>query len=123
MQIKIQNSEEFLRLLNALVDELVAAQIHFKLRQDLYAAMPEYSEEFGQSWTFWSLTLEAHMDAVVHRLCRAYDQRGGSPPSLNLRNLLDTIEANLHFFVSFRQACVIERTRLILGCFAVTALG
>jgi hypothetical protein len=26
-------------------------------------------------------------------------------------------------FVSFRQACVIERTRLILGCFAVTALG
>jgi hypothetical protein len=25
--------------------------------------------------------------------------------------------------VSFRQACVIERTRLILGCFAVTALG
>src|ERR1035438_323928 len=98
MQIKIQNSEEFLRLLNALVDELVASQIHFKLRQDLYAAMPEYSEEFGQSWTFWSLTLEAHMDAVVHRLCRAYDQRGGSPPSLNLRNLLDTIEANLHFF-------------------------
>src|SRR5271157_925002 len=25
--------------------------------------------------------------------------------------------------VSFRQACVIERTGLILGCFAVTALG
>ncbi len=38
------------------------------------------------------------MDAVLLRLCKAYDQYGGNNPSLNLRSLLGTIKANLHLF-------------------------
>ena len=98
MQISVRDSDEFHRLLLALVDELVDAQIHFNLHQDLAAAMPDYVAEFSQSWTFWSLTLGAHMDAVILRLCKAYDQYGGDNPSLNLRSLLGTIKANLHLF-------------------------
>jgi HEPN superfamily AbiU2-like protein len=52
--------------------------------------MPEYAVEFRQSWTFWFLTLGAHLDAVLHRLCKAYDQYGSGNPTVNLRNLLDT---------------------------------
>jgi hypothetical protein len=98
MQIAIQNSDQFHRLLFALVDELVDAQIHFNLYQDLVAAIPEYSTEFNQSNTFWSLTFSAHLDATVLRLCKAYDQYGSDKPSLNLTSLLDTIDANLHLF-------------------------
>jgi hypothetical protein len=98
MEISVRDSDEFHRLLLALVDELVDAQIHFNLNQDLAAVMPEYVTVFNQSWTFWSLTLNAHMDAVLLRLCKAYDQYGGDNPSLNLRSFLDTIKANLHLF-------------------------
>jgi hypothetical protein len=69
-----------------------------KLFKDLLAARPEYSREFNLSRTFWSLTLRAHLDAVILRLCKAYDQYRRGKPSLNLCNLLDTIEANLHLF-------------------------
>lgn len=98
MQIEIHDSDEFHRLLSALVGELVDAQIHFNLYKDLTADMPEYAVEFNQSWTFWSLTLSAQLDAVVHRLCKAYDQYGSGNPTVNLRNLLDTIDANQYLF-------------------------
>jgi hypothetical protein len=104
MKISIKDADEFQRLLSALVDELLAAQFHFKLYQDLIAARPEYVREFSQAPTFWWLILRANLDAVVLRLCKAYDQYGGKPP-LSLRNLLHTIEANMQLFSepSFRQ--------------------
>jgi hypothetical protein len=37
------------------------------------------------------------MDAALLRLCKAYDLHEGKP-NLNLRNFLETIQANLHFF-------------------------
>lgn len=98
MQIQIRDSGEFHRLLQALVDELIDAQIYFQLYRDISAAKTEYAVEFRESWTFWYLTRSALEDAAVHRLCKAYDQYGSGNPSVNLRNLLDTIEANLHLF-------------------------
>jgi len=98
MKILIRNSGEFHRLLFGLVDELVEAAMHHSLYRNLRAAIPEYSREFSQSPAFWSLTLQAHADAVLTRLCKAYDQHGSGKPSLNLYNLLDTIQANLHLF-------------------------
>jgi hypothetical protein len=105
MEIFIRDSGEFHRLLFGLVDELVEAAMHHKLYQDLLAAIPEYSTVFSQSPAFWSLTLQAHRDAVLTRICKAYDQYGSGNPSLNLQNLLDTIQANLHLFdePNFRQ--------------------
>jgi len=95
MQIKISSAEEFERLLKALCEEVVNACIHFRLYSDLEAAKEKYSASYIQSWTFWSLTFQAHLDTALFRLCKIYDQHDAS---LNLRNLLDTIEANLAVF-------------------------
>jgi len=97
MEINVSDSAEFKRLLEALVDELIDARDHFRLHQNLDAAIPEYGVEFNQSPAFWTMTLSAHMDATLIRLCKAYDLSEGNP-NLNLRNFLETIEANLHFF-------------------------
>ena len=104
MKIDVEDSAEFKRLLEALVDELIDAHDHFRLHQDLNAAIPDYQAEFNQSAGFWTFTLSAHMDATLLRLCKAYDLYEGKP-SLNLRNFLETIEANLHLFdePNFRQ--------------------
>jgi hypothetical protein len=97
MKIDVTDSAQFKRLLEALVDELIDARDHFRLHQDLDAAIQDYQAEFNQSPAFWGFTLNAHMDATLLRLCRAYDLYQGKP-NLNLRNFLDTIRANLHFF-------------------------
>ena len=102
MEIKILDSAEFQSLLDALASELVEANIHFKLYADLTGAISEYQEEYNQSTAFWSLTFQAHLDAAVFRLCKIYDQHTNT---LNLRNLLDTIKANISVFDTedFRQ--------------------
>lgn len=98
MQIDVTDSAQFKRLLEALVDELIDARDYFRLHQNLNAAaIGDYQEEFNQSPAFWTSTLNAHMDATLLRLCKAYDLYEGKP-SLNLRNFLETIHANLHFF-------------------------
>jgi len=93
MQIRITNAKEFECLLDALASEIVDAQIYFKLHIDLMAAIPDYKEVFNESNTFWLLTMHALLDAALSRLCRIYDQNS---KSLNLRNLLDTIQGNLN---------------------------
>lgn len=95
MRINITNAKEFERLLDALCDEAVTACIHFRLYKDLEAARSDFAIAFQQSWTFWSLTFQSHWDTTLFRLCKIYDQNTGS---LNLRNLLDTIEGNLGVF-------------------------
>lgn len=95
MRIKITSASEFERLLDALCDEAVTACIHFRLYKDLEASRVEYATAFHQSWTFWSLTFQSHWDATLFRLCKIYDQHA---VSLNLRNLIDTIEENLGIF-------------------------
>jgi hypothetical protein len=92
----MKNADEFRRLLTVLLDDLVDARFHFSLHQNLVKAAEEYAVEFGQSPTFWGLTFSAHIDTVMVRLGRAYDTYDGSV--LNLRNLLDTIAANLSIF-------------------------
>ena len=49
MKIDVKDSAEFKRLLEALVDELIDAHDHFRLHQDLDAAIPDYQVEFNQS--------------------------------------------------------------------------
>jgi len=104
MKIDVRDSAEFHRLLEALVDELIDAREHFNVHQGLAQAFAKYVAEYYQAGAFWSLTMTAHMDAALMRLCKAYDLYTGKP-SLNLRNFLETIEANLHFFdeMNFRE--------------------
>jgi hypothetical protein len=42
MEINVSDSAEFKRLLEALADELIDAREHFRLHQNLNAAIPEY---------------------------------------------------------------------------------
>jgi hypothetical protein len=97
MEITVSDSAEFKRLLEALVYELIDANDYFRLHQDLNADIQDYQVEFNQSAAFWTFTTRALMDASLIRLCRAYDPLD-SKPNLTLRNFLDTIHANLHFF-------------------------
>lgn len=103
MKLKFKSSQEFRGLLTALLNDLVDARFHFSLHQNLAKAAEEYATELSQSPTFWGLTLSAHMDAVLLRLCRAYDTYEHT--ALNLGNLLDTIKAHLSIFdePNFRQ--------------------
>ena len=95
MSFKINSSEEFERLMEALSHDLVQANIHYRLHRDLRDAVQEYEREFNQAGTFWSLTLNAHFDACLFRLCRAYEQHKNA---LHLRNWLKIIQENLHLF-------------------------
>jgi len=95
MQIMIRDSKEFGQLLKALADEMVSAWFHFRLYSDLKSDVNNYVTELNQSLAFWSLTFRAHIDTVLSRLCRIYDQHSSS---LNLRNFLDTILANINIF-------------------------
>src|ERR1700749_3511984 len=102
MQLNIKSSEEFEKLLVSLANELVNANIFYKLHSDLISSISEYEKEFNEASTFWTLTFQSHLDAALFRLCRVYDtdRRANS-----LGNLLDTIKANLYIFeeVNFRE--------------------
>ena len=95
MKIKIQNGDELSRLLDALAREIVDAHVYHRLFCDLVDTIPEHEREFRQSNTFWSLTLDSLKEARLTRLCRVFDQESSS---LNLVNLLETIQANLNLF-------------------------
>ncbi len=103
MELKFKSAEEFRCLLTAQLDDLVDARFHFSVHQNLAKATEDYATELNQSPTFWRLTLDAHMDAVLVRLCRAYDTY--KKTALNLPNLLYTIQAHSNIFdePNFRQ--------------------
>ena len=97
MPIPIKTAEEFRRLLTTLTDELVDANIHWQLYSDLALAGTKYAREFNQARTFWGLTVSAHLDAAVFRLCKIYDQHRDG---LNLRSFLETVQLNHSVFYS-----------------------
>jgi len=95
MKIKIKTGEELSQLLDALANEIVFAHIYYRLLCDLAKARATHEREFSNFNTFWTLTLGSLRTAYQTHLCRIYDQES---TSLNLVNLLHTIQSNLHFF-------------------------
>jgi AbiU2 len=96
MAIQVRDSAEFQRLLQTIALELVDANIAFKMHSNLIAAYEsESGEAMRQAWTFWSLTIQAHLDSAVFRLCRIYDQ---DDKNLGLRGFMHTIQSNPHLF-------------------------
>ena len=65
MHIDVRDSGEFKQLLEALIDDLIDARTHYRLHQDLNAAIPNYTVEFNQSAVFWNLTRSAHLEHFV----------------------------------------------------------
>lgn len=95
MEIRIKSGEELERLLDVLANDIVDANIYYRLFSGLLTSTEEYSKEIGQSNTFWWLAMQSIKEAYLYRLCRIFDQH---EKTLNLVNLLDTIKANLRFF-------------------------
>ncbi|GAB4562184.1 MAG: hypothetical protein Tsb007_27980 [Rhizobacter sp.] len=93
--VRVADAAEFKRLLEALAEDIVYANIHWRLFQDLRDATTDQPLVWAQSRTFWYLTLRAHIDVTVLRLCRAYDQQKSS---LHLLSWLQTIRENVGFF-------------------------
>jgi hypothetical protein len=63
---------EFERLLKRLAEDITDAAVFQRLRTNLDASINEYSREFNESNTFWSLSLQALDEAVLCRLGRMY---------------------------------------------------
>jgi len=100
--ISVNDSAEFERLLKALSDDIVDAHIHYRLYEELVGAIEKYPLVVHQSNTFWTYTLQAHLNSCVFALIRAYDQ---DSRSLHLRSWLITIQENLQLFddTAFRE--------------------
>lgn len=93
--IRIKNSDEFDALIEGLAHDIVDANVHFRLHQNLSDSIADYCIELNQSRAFWNLTISAQLDAALLRLCRAYDSDSSS---LSLPRLLATIECNPDIF-------------------------
>jgi hypothetical protein len=98
----ISDVAEFKLLLNALSHDVVDAHIHYQMYEELVTAIQRHPLVVQQSNTFWTFTLQAHLNSCVYALFRAYDQ---DPRALHLRSWLMTIQENLHLFdeESFRE--------------------
>jgi len=100
--ISISDAAEFKQLLNALSNDVVDAHIHYQMYEELVEAIEKHPLVVRQSNTFWTFTLQAHLNSSVYALFRAYDQ---DTRSLHLRSWVATIQDNLHLFdeESFRE--------------------
>lgn len=95
MKIQISDSDGMNQLLDALADEIVNAHVCHRLFCNLVDSIPTYEKDLNSSPVFWHYTLSSLRDNRLIRLCRLYDQHA---QSLNLFNLLETIQANMHLF-------------------------
>jgi hypothetical protein len=95
MDIKITSDEEFGKLIQALAQEIVDANICHRLLVNLIDLIQDNKRLFKESNTFWNFVFISLDDARVLRLCKVYDQH---KMSLNLHNLLLTIKSNLSLF-------------------------
>jgi hypothetical protein len=67
MKIDVKDSAEFKPLLEALVDELIDAHDHFRLHQDLDAAIPDYQAEFEDPNSREAKFADRRFQSLVHK--------------------------------------------------------
>jgi hypothetical protein len=90
---------EFEQHVNALVDQLFTANLHFQIGTGLRESWREYYQELIQAHVFWEYTIHAHDTMAVLGLCRVYDKtRVAAWESLTLRRLIETVKANPNVF-------------------------
>lgn len=89
------SEEEFKQLLEGLISNLLNARHHYKLYQNLQAALSEYEREINQCIAFWGLTLDAHKETSLLNLCRVYD---GNSKSLSLAEFIKIIQGHTELF-------------------------
>jgi hypothetical protein len=90
---------EFEQHVNALVNQLFTANLHFQIGTGLRESWREYYQELIQAHVFWEYTIHAHDTMAVLGLCRVYDKtRVAAWESLTLRRLIETVKANPNVF-------------------------
>lgn len=94
-------SPEFERLLNRLAEDIVDVAVFQRLRANLDSSYEEYSREFNESQTFWSLCFQAFEDVVLSRLGRIYVSQ---KDALSLLAWLEAIKGNPHLFTTAPDA-------------------
>jgi len=95
MAIAIADDETLGRLMRTVIHEIIDAEIFWRLHREVQIAAGTFRREVAQSRTFWSLTQQALLDAVMFRLCKIYDQHRDA---LHLKSLLETIRAHRYRF-------------------------
>ena len=73
----------FDNLTERLVEELKAAAMHFDLYRSIKSSIPTHKKGINKSPNFWSLTLNAHLEATRCSLCKIYDQTNNNNLTLN----------------------------------------
>jgi len=89
------SSGELRSAINALARDVVDAVIHWRLSRGILDAMEKWPLVAHQSYTFWSLTIGAHIKVSVLAACRVFDQEKSS---LHLLSLLELVQVNLPLF-------------------------
>ena len=73
----------FDNLTERLVEELKAAAMHYDLYNSIKLSIPTQKKGINKSPNFWTLTLNAHIEATRCSLCKIYDQTDNNNLTLN----------------------------------------
>jgi AbiU2 len=93
--VKLKDSKQFDLALTKLANELVHANVFYKLFMDINGSFKEFRAEVRESNTFWALVHESLRESASIRLCRVYDK---CSKTNSLPNVLKAIKANPYFF-------------------------
>jgi hypothetical protein len=93
--VKLKSDKDFTVLLEAIVDELLRADVHLIIAKGLAKSGKQYSEAINFARTFWSFTYQAHIESVLYHLCKVYDQH---PSGFHLCRLLEVVKKNPEMF-------------------------
>lgn len=89
------SSVELGKRISALSNDVVNANIHWRMRCDLIDSLQKHPLVGAQSNTFWHYTLKAHATSTIINLCRIFEKR---QDTLNLLEYLKTIQNNPNLF-------------------------
>ena len=70
--------ETFIKYRDELVQQVRSGRMHYDLYCNLRRKVRDFEPEFNRAPNFWSLTLNAHLEAFRISLCRVYDQEKSS---------------------------------------------
>jgi len=93
--MKIEKADELDRILTAIGNEFMHANVVYKLYLDVNLSFEEYKAEVNESSAFWGITRDSLFDSVMLRLCRLYQKSSGA---ITLQSVLQEISANLYVF-------------------------
>jgi hypothetical protein len=82
----------FDNLTERLIEELKSAAMHFDLYNSIKSSIPTHKKGINKSPNFWSLTLNAHLEATRCALCKIYDQTNKN--NLTIKSWLEEFQKN-----------------------------